>query len=118
MKRDNRTSGAAALEFALVAPLFLTLIIGTVELAHWAWGAAATRGLAAGTARCITVTPRLCAAIPATRLRMASSDPLLARSTTLSFERSACGIRVTATGGFPALLTPGLGPVTAHACAG
>lgn len=110
--------GAAMLEFALVAPLFLTFVFGTVELSRWAWGAAATRDLAARAARCITVTPSLCGSVPATRAAMADAAPMISRATRLRFTRSACGVQVEARGGFPALLTPGLGETVAIACAG
>ena len=110
--------GAAAVEFALVAPLFLSLLIGTAELSRWAWGAAATRDLAARAARCIAVTPWLCGSAPATDKAMAEVAPLISAATELRFEKSACGIRVVARGGFPGLITPGLGPVEGSACAG
>lgn len=114
--RDRR--GAAALEFALVAPIFLALVIGTVETARWAWGAAATRDFAARAARCIAVTPELCGTIAATRQHLAQTAPLVSRTTTLEFGKSECGIGVVANGGFPAVLTPGLGDTVAVACAG
>lgn len=111
-------SGAAAVEFALVAPLLLTLLIGTVELSRWAWGAASTRDLAARAARCITVTPARCRSVTATQAEMAAAAPMISRTTRLEFAASACGVRIVARGGFPARLTPGLGETTAIACAG
>jgi Flp pilus assembly protein TadG len=114
--QDRR--GAAALEFALIAPIFLALVIGTVETARWAWGAAATRDLAARAARCITATPELCGTISATQQHLAQSAPMISRTTKLDFKKSACGIRVVAVGGFPAMLTPGLGETVAATCAG
>jgi TadE-like protein len=110
--------GAAALEFALIAPLFLALSFGTVELAHWAWGAAAVRELAARAARCISVTPSRCGTAAATVAAMHADAPHLASQSAISFEKSACGIRVTVRGGFPARLAPGLGETSAAACAG
>lgn len=109
-------SGAAAVEFALVTPVLLALIIGISELARWGWGAAATRALAAEAARCIAVDPLRCGSAAATRAAMAQAAPLISQSTSLEFETSACGIRVIAHGGFPARLTPGLGTITAVAC--
>lgn len=114
----GRRSGAAAIEFALVAPLFLCLVIGTVELSRWAWGAAATRDLAARAARCIAVTPWRCESAASTRKAMAAAAPSISATTELRFEKAGCGIRVIASGGFPAAITPGLGRVEASACAG
>lgn len=105
------------LEFALVAPAFLALVAGTFELARWALGAAATRDLAARAARCITATPARCGSTAATRAAMAHDAPMITRTTRLDFHRAPCGVLVVARGGFPALLTPGLGETTAVACA-
>lgn len=97
-RRDR--SGAAAIEFALVAPLFLTLVCGTVELSRWAWGAAEVRDRAARAARCLAVGQSDCGSAGGMR-----------------FERSACGVRVVVEGGFPAVLTPGLDRARGVACA-
>ena len=110
-------TGAAALEFALVAPIFLSCFIGTIELSRWAWGAAATRDLAARAARCIAVTPDQCRTPDAVRAAMRRAAPMLASSTEISLEKRHCGVFVVARGGFPALLTPGLGETVAFACA-
>jgi Flp pilus assembly protein TadG len=109
-------AGAAALEFALVAPVFLVLVLGGVETSRWAWGAAATRDLAARAARCIAVTPGLCKSAAATHAQLAAATPLVGNAVSLRAETAACGIRVVAMGGFPARLTPGLGRVAASAC--
>jgi Flp pilus assembly pilin Flp len=110
--------GAAMLEFALIAPLFLTIVCGTVELSRWAWGAAATRDLAARAARCIAVTPTRCGSIGAVHSAMADDAPLITQATSLAFEKSGCGVRVIARGGFPSVLTPGLEDVVSVVCAG
>jgi Flp pilus assembly protein TadG len=104
--------GAAALEFALVAPLLLTMLAGTVELARWGWGAAALRSAAAEGARCVRVA-RGCTSPDAVRALLAEAEPVR----DVSFEKSACGVRITATGGYKAALVPGLAETRAHACA-
>lgn len=109
-------SGAAAMEFALVMPLFLALVIGSIELARWGWGAAALRLFAAQAARCVVTDPERCGSSSATRATMAAAMPLLSKTAWLEFERVPCGIRVSATGGMPAVLTPGLGETTAVVC--
>lgn len=106
-------AGAAALEFALVAPLFVTLIAGTVELARWGWGAAALRDAAARGARCLRVSPHRCGSVADLRDWLGDSAPV----DTLDVEKSACGLRLTARGGYPAAMTPGLGATSASACA-
>lgn len=116
LRRDD--GGAAALEFAIVAPIFLALVIGMIELARWSWGAAATRDLAARAARCMAVSPARCGSAAGVDAAMRADAPMIAATTVLSFAPGRCGVRVVARGGFPAVLTPGLGPVTAAACAG
>lgn len=105
--------GAAALEFALVAPLFLTIIGGTVEVARWGWGAAALRAAVADGARCVRVSPHRCGSLEVLRTEVGKA----AAVTSLGVEKSACGLRLTATGGFPAALTPGLAATSARAFA-
>jgi Flp pilus assembly protein TadG len=118
MRLVRNRAGATMLEFALVAPVFLALVGGTIELSRWALGAAATRDLAARAARCITATPERCRSAAATRAAMAHDAPMMAGATRLDFRRAPCGVLVVARGGFPALLTPGLGETRAVACAG
>lgn len=102
--------GAAALEFALVAPLLLAMACGTIELSRWAWGAAAVRDAAARGARCIAVTPELCGSEAAVRRAVGVDN--------VQFEATACGVLVVAERRQAAVLTPGLGPVRGTACAG
>lgn len=106
-------AGAAALEFALVAPLFVTIIAGMVEVARWGWGAAALRDAAAGGARCLRVTPERCGSAAALREWLGDSAPV----DDLEITKSACGLRLTARGGYPAAMTPGLAAISASACA-
>jgi hypothetical protein len=108
--------GAAALEFALVAPLLLTMLAGTVEMARWGWGAAALRSAAADGARCVRLDGGRgggCGSPEAVRELLAEAEPVRE----LNFEKSACGVRITATGGYQAALVPGLAETRAHACA-
>jgi hypothetical protein len=114
--RDSR--GTAALEFALVAPCFLMLVCGTVELSHWAWGAAATRDMAARAARCIMVNRDLCGTEAAVGDMLHKTAPVIAAASDIRFEQRRCGLTVIVDGGFPAVVTPGLGPTTAVLCAG
>jgi len=113
LAHDRR--GAAVVEFALVAPLLIAILVGLVELAAWSWGAAESRDLAARAARCVAVTPERCQGDAAVAALVAADSRFGSR---VRIENSACGVRISVTGGLPAALTPGLGVVTASACAG
>ena len=110
MRLLHNRSGAAALEFGLVAPLFLLIVCATLETVRWGQGAAVMRDLAARSARCIAVSPGHCGTAAAVRKRHGGKARL-------DFERSACGVVVTARGGHRSPLTPG-GGKPARACAG
>lgn len=103
-------SGAAALEFGLVAPLFLLIVCATLDTVRWGQGAAVMRDLAAQSARCIAVSPSKCGSAAAVRKRHGGKARL-------DFEPSACGVVVTARGGHESPLAPG-GGKPARACAG
>ncbi len=53
-------SGAAAIEFALVAPLFLALMFGVMEYARFVWTIEAVQETATAGARCIGLTLNGC----------------------------------------------------------
>ena len=79
--------GAAAVEFALVAPLLLTMVVGTVERARRAWGTAATRDVTARAARCIAVTPLRCGTRAQISTAMAADAPMIAGAVRLPDKR-------------------------------
>lgn len=49
LRRDRR--GISAVEFALVAPVFFTLLIGSMDLAHWVFARAQLAGAVTAAAR-------------------------------------------------------------------
>jgi hypothetical protein len=67
---------------------------------------------AADAARCLRLGGD-CGTPEAVRERLAGAAPVRG----IGFESSACGVRITVTGGYPAALTPGLGEARIHACA-
>ena len=57
---QSRESGTAAIEFALVVPPFLVLMLGIGEYARYEWTAEAVRETAIAGARCIGMTLTNC----------------------------------------------------------
>lgn len=58
--------GASAVEFALVAPVFLMLIIGIMEYCRYAWTVQTLNSVAYSAARCATFNPSCSTASTAT----------------------------------------------------
>ena len=57
--------GSAALEFAIIAPLSLSLLFGAVTLGVAAWNKNIVQGVAYETARCVALQASACSAVPA-----------------------------------------------------
>ncbi|RJS44830.1 TadE/TadG family type IV pilus assembly protein [Nocardioides cavernaquae] len=53
--RDRNQRGAAAVEFALIAPLFFVLVFGTIQFGWYMWTAEYTNSAARETARRVVV---------------------------------------------------------------
>lgn len=64
-KLFRRDEGAAAVEFSLIAPIFLVLAIGSLDagIAFWKWNA--IQGIAKTTARCVAIGSNACSAVTA-----------------------------------------------------
>jgi len=93
--------GTAAIEFALVFPVFLTMIFGIIEISRliW-WQVALERGAAVGS-RCGAVVAPDCETdgqIAAKAANSAYSLPFAPANFVV--QRQSCGVRVTATAEF------------------
>lgn len=89
--------GAAALQFALVAPLLLTLILGLVEFGRTAWITHALRYGVQSAARCAAVRPDLCGSPE--QIAAYAGERLAAWGVTadaFSVNSEACGLRIQA----------------------
>ena len=60
ISRDNRAT--AALEFALVMPVFLLLLLGAIEYGRMIWTWQALQAAAGVTARCVAIGSNACPA--------------------------------------------------------
>lgn len=114
--RDER--GGAALEFALVLPVLVAVLIGGIYLANLAFASNSLHFAVQEGARCAAVKTTVCsdATTTITYAQNKYSGPRF--SPTFAYAHGACGHSVSANGNFP--LVTGFGtlqvPVSAAAC--
>ncbi|WP_194745474.1 TadE/TadG family type IV pilus assembly protein [Thermaurantiacus tibetensis] len=108
------TRGATAVEFALVSPLLLALVLGGIEAGRYLWFAAALDHAVAAAVRCAEVPESPCGTpagllseINATLERLAVS--LTIASAALETAPAPCGTDVRVGLPYPALV-PGIAP--------
>ena len=65
---ENDESGAAAVEFALLFPMFLMVIIGGMGLSMLGYSAAGLQFAAQGAARCASINTTICSSITNTQV--------------------------------------------------
>jgi Flp pilus assembly protein TadG len=94
-------SGLAALEFALVLPLFLLLIIGIMQLGQLFWTQTALQHAVEMAARCATVNTTTCGT--ATQIRAYAATQaygMVVAPATFTVTTPTCGNNVAATSTF------------------
>jgi len=92
-------SGLAAIEYAIVLPVFLTLVFGTIELGRLMWYQVALQRATAVAARCGGLVNSACTTTAQIQTLAASSGPGLTLTTSMfAVDRAkACGVQVTGT---------------------
>ncbi len=110
--------GTSVLEFALTAPVFIMLIVGSLEFSLALWTQMGLQHGVEMAARCASINPGLCGDTTAIQTYAAQQsyglDPPL---TTFTVSAPACGKQVTATYPVPALTSfIGSFTITAQAC--
>lgn len=110
------SSGAAAVEFSLTAPVYLLLLFMVAQVAIWLWTTFALQHGAEAAARCASNLPTTCnttSAIQNYAVRNAYGLRVNASSFVVD-QAAACGTRVTASVQFFEFLTKmGVQPFTA-----
>lgn len=106
--------GVAAIEFALVVPVFLVLVFGTIEAGRLMWYQVSMQRAVAVAARCGALGTTGCTTDPAIRSKALASTAGAGLGTgSVTVSRPACGVRVLATRQFAfALRIPGISPIT------
>jgi Flp pilus assembly protein TadG len=89
--------GATALEFALIAPPLLMLLLGTLDVGRLLWTRAELDDAVARAARCVAVTPEICSnprqiAVFARR----SATKAAIGDAKFTLQRRFCGVQVRA----------------------
>jgi hypothetical protein len=110
-------SGAAALEFALVAPAFLLMVLGLVYFSLVVWMTASLQYAAEDAARCARAKTIICTDATAITAYAQSHYYAMGRPA-FAYSKQACGNRVTGSVSTPAAFM-GFGsnaPLTAAAC--
>ena len=114
-------SGAAALEFALLAPVFILLVFGLIAFGLVLWTQVGLQHGAEMAARCASVNTTVCPAANATAITnyaMQQALGLSLPSSTFTYSTPACGNQINAsyTFAFPDVLSLPPVTLTAQAC--
>ena len=95
-------SGTSAVEFALIAPAMLTMVIGCMEVGRLIWVAGALNYAVGEAARCASVTPSVCGT--ATQITTYASKKIpanIAPASAFTSTSPSCGHQVSASLSYP-----------------
>jgi len=101
-------AGATAVEFAILGPLLLVLLIGIIEFGRMLWVENALQYAVAQAARCMTVDTSVCGSTRETQDFAASSSGMSFPTSIFLVGPAACGNKVTAS--YPFTFAAGLFP--------
>ena len=111
-------AGATAIEFAILAPLLLVLLIAVIEFGRMLWAENALQYAVAEAARCMSIDTSVCGTARQTRDFAATSSGMAFPSSTFSVSVAPCGNKVSAsyTFEFVAAILPYSLTLTAQSC--
>ncbi len=109
--------GASAVEFALVVPIFATMIFLMINLAMGLWAAAALHLAVDTMARCMAVQPTICDNVADTKAQHPYIGPGINPTFTV-LGVTSCANELTGTGSFTvhAVLVSATIPLSSSAC--
>ncbi len=100
LRRDTR--GAAALEFGILLPVFIPLVLGIMQFGQLFWTQSALQHAVDMAARCATINAATCGSTSSTQTYAATQAyGLTFPNGTFVAAAAACGNQVTATYTFP-----------------
>ena len=110
--------GATAVEYALVLPLLVTMIMGGIWVGALTLSVSSLDMAVQSAARCAAVDANQCGTASATQAYAQSKYAGLAVSPTFSASSSGCGHTVTGQATFDLNIVPGVGsiPLSTSAC--
>ncbi|HYM04783.1 MAG TPA: TadE/TadG family type IV pilus assembly protein [Stellaceae bacterium] len=111
-------SGATAVQFAFILPMFVVVIFGIIESGRVMWLQNALSFAVEGAARCAAIDTKNCGTAAQVKSWAASQSGATFPTSTFSLSTAACGKLVTANYGVNLLIpevTPAL-TLTAQAC--
>jgi Flp pilus assembly protein TadG len=111
-------AGATAVEFAILGPLVLVILIGVIEFGRMLWVENALQYAVAQAARCVTIDSSLCGDTRETQAFAATSSGMSFPSAIFLVGPAACGNKVSASYAFAfvAGLFPYSVTLTAESC--
>jgi Flp pilus assembly protein TadG len=111
-------AGVAAIEFAILGPVLLVLLIGIIEFGRLLWLENALQYAVAQASRCVTIDTSVCGSTRETQDFAASSSGMSFPSAIFLVGPAACGNLVSAS--YPFTFAAGLFPyaitLTAQSC--
>lgn len=111
------TGGATAVEFALVLPVFVAMIMGLLSVGMLGFASNSLQFAAEDAARCAAVKTTICSSGPATQTYAANRYAGPKISPTFTYGKAACGHRVSATATYDLGLVPQISRVNLSATA-
>ncbi len=116
-----RESGATAAEFALVVPIILAFLFGTMEFGRFMWTRNSLQTAVEAAARCSSLEAPQCGSVALTKAyAVASAMGVNVDTTAFTVNTETCGRVVTATYQFTSItpLIPLNATINARACRG
>lgn len=111
-------SGATAIEFAILAPVLLMLLMGVVEFGRMLWAENALQYAVAEAARCMSIDTNVCGSVRETQDFAATTSGMHFPRSIFSVDFAACGNMVSAryTFAFVVPVLPRPVTLTAQSC--
>lgn len=114
----DESSGGTAVEFALILPAFISLMVGTVCAANLVFAVNSLHYAVQDAARCAAVKTTVCSSSSATITYAQGKYGGPQISPSFSYSTSGCGHTVSASGSYPIYIATGTinVPISAAAC--
>ncbi len=112
-----RRRGTVAIEYAIVLPVFLIMLLGIMDISRLLWTYTTLYRASEAAARCAAIKAASCTTFGATQAyAVTAAFGLNIPATAFSVSHPACGMQVTATFGFGFIFPRRTVTLTATAC--